>query len=77
MHALGFAAFMLVLAGTFLLFPERIQHFAARSARMGVTGKRRFLLTFIESRAYLWSIRAVGAICLTAALLLFRATGSR
>ena len=72
-----FVSFVIALYGlssVCLAFPRSVQRWARSAAATGVTARWAFLANFIESRQYLWNVRAVGAIALLmAALLTFAA----
>ena len=57
-----------------LACPRSVQRWARSAAATSVTARWVFLANFIESRQYLWNVRAVGAIALLmAAFLTFAA----
>ena len=65
------ALFLFVLFGlgiACLFFPSAIQSVAVKTVSMGLTGKSEALLAFVQSKQYLFSVRAVGVLALIAAV---------
>jgi hypothetical protein len=62
---------LLLVVGTYcVFFPSRVQQWAARSIRTGLSTNIPFLKSLVDSRNFLFTGRAVGLIAYVAFLLL-------
>jgi hypothetical protein len=62
---------LLILLGIVLIWsPARVQRLAIKWVASGVTGRMRSLQHFVASKAYVWNVRAIGAVALFMGLFL-------
>ena len=72
-HAFLFVSYVILLIAlgvALLLAPRRAQRIALRSMRAGLTARTERLESFVSSGAFIWNVRATGAIALLMALLM-------
>ena len=67
---LAYVLVLLALGALCLGFPTRVQAWAVRSVRPGSFPGSSRVAAFVESRAYLWNVRAVGLVAMLMAVLL-------
>ena len=65
-----FCSLLFAIAIGCLFFPGAIQSFAVRAVRTGATGRSETLNAFVQSNAYIVTVRGIGLIVLIAAVFL-------